>query len=92
MSTAQISPEVEQKRLDEAYAVLTDIAQRLSPEDTKLLGNALEIILVAASQKAQSEIKRFAAAATQLTEQAFQQIERKMESSRPCFWCRIWRR
>ena len=92
MSTAQINPEVDQKKWDEAWAILSDLEQRLSPEDAKQLADAIDLLMQYQTEQTLWVIKRFTAGVTEIVEQAFREVERKMESRRPSFWQLISRR
>ena len=92
MSTAELIPEVEQKKWDEAWAILSDLEQRLSPEDAKRLGDAIDLLMQYQTEQTTWVIKRFTAGVTEIIEQAFREIERNLKSSRPSFWRLIWRR
>ena len=92
MSTAELIPEVDQKKWDEAWAILSDLEQRLSPEDADRLGAAIDLLMQYQTEQTTWVIKRFTAGVTEIVEQAFREIERNLKSRRPSFWRFIWRR
>ncbi len=92
MSTAELIPEIDQKKWDEAWAILSDLEQRLSPEDADRLGDAIDLLMQYQTEQTTWVIKRFTAGVTEIVEQAFREIERNLKSHRPSFWRLIWRR
>ena len=92
MSTAGLVPEAAQKRLDEAYAEIDHVVQKLSDEDTKRLGDALLVIMEHNSQFACSQLRSFTANIEALLVLTRHEIKRDLESSRSSCWWLPWRR
>ena len=97
MSTAELIPEVDQKKWDEAWAILSDLEQRLSPEDADRLGDAIDLLMQYQTEQTTWVIKRFTAGVTEIVEQAFREIERERNSAsrssgQPSGWWPPWRR
>ena len=87
----------EQEKVDEAFAVLTDIAERLNPEDAERLAAALEFLIGNAAQKTITVVKHFSVSSGELVEQAFQEMERERNSTsrssgQPSGWWPPWKR
>ena len=96
MCTAELIPEVDQKKWDEAWAILSDLEQHLSPEDAERLCAAIDLLMQYQTEQTMWVIKRFTADATEIVEQSFQEFDRLLKSRfMGGFWrlCwRIWRR